>query len=166
MPRLRQRHELRVTTGLPQIFDIADLVFVAIVERLAELQRRLPAGLWIAIPLRREAQRSRRHREDGKAAVENDIGGAAIFVDVESRRQRCNPRRARSFPCRRWRRGGMQAELLDAGLDALLDPVTDFPPAHRRQTLQLPLQTHGLRLTQYFRGHAYCSAAPSPAADE
>src|SRR5260221_2944853 len=54
---LRQRHQLQVAVGLPQILDVAYARRVAIVELLAEGERHFDAALGVAIPARRHSDR-------------------------------------------------------------------------------------------------------------
>src|SRR6185369_219535 len=50
MPCLRKGNQLRVPTRLPQILDVADQRFIAIVESPAVHQRRIAAGFRVAVP--------------------------------------------------------------------------------------------------------------------
>src|SRR5690606_18308616 len=90
-PGLGQSHELCVAARLPQILDVADQRVVAVVDRCAEAERRDLASLRIAIPLRREAEPRRPHREYAPAAGQDFVGRPAVSLRLEMHRQRVDP---------------------------------------------------------------------------
>jgi hypothetical protein len=86
---LRERDEVQVPVRLPQVLDVADQVLVAIVEQLAVDERRLDAGLRVAVPARRRAEVDRAQREDVEPPLRDALGGG-------DERPRDAPRRALS----------------------------------------------------------------------
>src|SRR5581483_10191373 len=84
---LRERHQLQVPVRLPQILDVADEARVAVVEQLAERERRLDAGLRIAVPARRIAEIGVAQREDVEPAGRDAIGRGENGVGVDARRR-------------------------------------------------------------------------------
>ena len=71
--RLRERHELLVAVRLPQVLDVADPLRVAVVEELAVDERRLDAGLRIAVPARRHADVQLAQRQQIEATVRDGV---------------------------------------------------------------------------------------------
>ena len=135
---------------------------VAIVERLAERQRRDAAGLRIAIPLRRESELRRAQREDSKSSGEYLVRGArstcrhrtAAATRSTQARPVCSPMRRRRL---RSQKSPNRSSLVCA---CCFDAVADFATAHRRQAVQFPA-----RFTPRLRDCAPDAAAPARPAD-
>src|SRR5690606_10056985 len=114
-----------------QILDVADQRVVAVVDRCAEAERRDLASLRIAIPLRREAEPRRPHREYAPAAGQDFVGRPAVSLRLEMHRQRVDPGAAAAAALRLRRRPVEQPELLESGAHALAYAIADFRTAHR-----------------------------------
>jgi hypothetical protein len=97
---LRERHQVQVAIGLPQVLAVADQRRIAIVELLAEGERRLDAGLGIAVPARRVAEVRRLHREEVEAAREDALRRGHVRRGIEPRLA-IDPRLARAREVRR-----------------------------------------------------------------
>ena len=82
---LRERHEVQVAVGLPQVLDVADHIRVAVVEQLAERERRLDPGLRVAVPARRLPEVDVAQREHVDPAVRDALGGVNIGFGVDLR---------------------------------------------------------------------------------
>ncbi len=54
--RLRERHQVQVPVGLPQVLDVADAPLVAVVDGACRAQRRQASGERVAVPFRRIAE--------------------------------------------------------------------------------------------------------------
>src|SRR5665213_1430606 len=91
MPRLSKRYELSVAVRFPQILDIADDTFIAIVDQFAERHRSSRACLWVTVPIRRETEWSLTKREHVKAPVQDSVGLRRIRGDIERSRKDRQP---------------------------------------------------------------------------
>ncbi len=95
--RLGQRHQVQVAVRFPQVLDVTDPLRIAVVEQLAETQRRIGAGLRIAVPARRRAELHIAQREYIVVAGHDALGRRAITRGVHAGRggQPWQPARAR-----------------------------------------------------------------------
>ncbi len=92
VPRLRERHQLEMPVELPKVLDIADQRRIAIIELLAENQRRLGSRARVDIPARGESQLQIAQREHVKLPIQDPIRRAPIARDVELAWQLRQPR--------------------------------------------------------------------------
>src|SRR6185369_2623876 len=92
VPRLRERQQLVMPIDFPQGLDVSDDARIAIVEALAEQERRARAGFRIDVPFRRETERRRAQRKHVEAPAQNLIGGLRVGARVEIPRQGVDPR--------------------------------------------------------------------------
>ena len=138
VPGLRERQQLGMTARLPQVLDVADDPFVAIVQRLAEGERRNPAGLRITVPGGRKAELCRPQREDVELAGDDAIGRRAVLARVELLRQRIDPRTPGRIAGAGRHLGCEQPEALQGAARLLPDPVADLAAIHRGEPVEFP----------------------------
>ena len=147
---LRQRHQVQVAVGLPQVLDVAHQVAIAVVERLAEGERRFDARLGIAVPARRRADVDRTQREHVEPAIGDALGGRDIGRGVDLRRA-MNPSVGNKIGMRRRRFGrGDQPRALGARLQLAQHAVGDLRRAHAAQPVQPPGEL-ALQASRYLR---------------
>jgi hypothetical protein len=91
MPRLRQRYELEMAIGFPQVFDVADDSIVPVVERLAECERSKNSRFWVSRPWRWESYGCVVHRKDVKSAVKYSLGRGAVALCIKGGWERRHP---------------------------------------------------------------------------
>jgi hypothetical protein len=135
--RLRERDQVQVAVGLPQVLAVAHQPRVAIVELLAECERRVDAGLRVAVPARRVAQLDILQREDVVPAGEDACrrrhvcGGRDVRVAVD-------PRPRARGEVRAGHDAAHQAPALGAHRRGLHHAVADLRRRHATQAVQLP----------------------------
>src|SRR5262245_43795305 len=116
MPRLRERDQLEMAIDLPQILDVADLARIAVVEALAEDERRGKPGLGTDVPARREAEARIGQCEHVERAGEDAVRGRDVLRRSELLRECRQPRRA-TLPDRVGCARQAQSPALGAGAD-------------------------------------------------
>ena len=152
---LGQGHELQVPVRLPQVLDVADEVRVAVVEQLAEGERRLDAGLRVAVPARRHAELELAQREHVHPTLGDALGGGEIRRGLDAadflHRRAMDPRLGRGGEIRRrQRRRPQQARALGVRLRRAQRAVGHLDRRHAAQPVETPPE-RALQLWRYVR---------------
>src|SRR5205085_1465350 len=126
--------------------DVADDARVAIIELLAEAERRLDAGLGIAVPARRMAELEVLQREDVQAPREEALGRRDIRRRVDARIG-VDPRRGEARKVRGRHDAAYEAPALRLHRRGAHDAMADLGRRHATQPIQLPGEA---------RAQAYC----------
>jgi hypothetical protein len=134
---LCERRQMLVPIRLPQVLDVTDDSRVAIVELHTEIERRLDAGLGIAVPVRWIAERHVAQREDIEAPGEDAIGGGAIHLAIDTDLA-VDPRGGLVRQVRARHDAARQPPALGAHVRRLHHAVADFRRSHRPQAVDPP----------------------------
>ena len=133
--RLRQQWQVQVPVRLPQVLDVADFAFVAIVDGAGAPRASRPTRQRIAIPLRRITELAIGEIEEAVLASEYAFrgGGQVLGRKGDERRQETK------VACGRiTRRRFVRDELLRQDAQAACQPVRHLGARHHFETLQVP----------------------------
>ena len=133
--RLRQQWKVQVPVRLPQVLDVSDFAFIAIVDGAGPPRAGLPTRQRIAIPLGRTPQLAVGQIEEAEFSREHEIGGGLEMPGCDGHERRQETK----IPCRLIaRRQFVRDELLGQQAHLSRQAMRYLRAGHAPQALQIP----------------------------
>ncbi len=133
--RLRQQWQVQVPVRLPQVLDVSDFAFVAIVDGAGAPRAGLATRQRIAIPLWRTPELAVGQIEEAEFSREHAIGGGPQMLGSDGHERRQETK----IPCRLVaRRQFVRDELLRQQAHLSRQAMRNLRARHAPQALQIP----------------------------